>query len=73
MFVNSNVTELADALKIFADFKKAINERYKLPEIDLDGDGCWSNAVVRMAICRARQNALKKKGAQVDTRQQRGK
>ena len=37
MFVNSNVTELADALKISADFKKAVNERYKLLEIDLDG------------------------------------
>ncbi|KIK93692.1 hypothetical protein PAXRUDRAFT_12489 [Paxillus rubicundulus Ve08.2h10] len=37
VFVNSNVTELSDALKISADLKKAVNERYKLLEIDLDG------------------------------------
>jgi len=35
--VNSNVTELAEALKISAEFKKAVNDRYKLLEIDLDG------------------------------------
>lgn len=37
VFVNSNVTELSEALKISAEFKKAVNDRYKLPEIDLDG------------------------------------
>lgn len=37
VFVNSNVTDLAEALKISADFKKAVNDRYKLLEIDLDG------------------------------------
>ncbi|KAI0793848.1 DNA polymerase alpha catalytic subunit [Fomes fomentarius] len=37
VFVNSNVTELADALKISAEFKKAVNNCYKLLEIDLDG------------------------------------
>ena len=37
MFVNSNVTELSEALKISAEFKKAVNDRYKLLEIDLDG------------------------------------
>ncbi|KAI0077749.1 DNA polymerase alpha catalytic subunit [Panus rudis PR-1116 ss-1] len=37
VFVNSNVTELEDALKISAAFKKAVNDRYKLMEIDLDG------------------------------------
>ncbi|OBZ73519.1 DNA polymerase alpha catalytic subunit [Grifola frondosa] len=37
VFVNSNVTELAEALKISAEFKKAVNDRYKLLEIDLDG------------------------------------
>jgi DNA polymerase alpha subunit A len=36
VFVNSNVTELADALRISAEFKKAVNDRYKLLEIDLD-------------------------------------
>jgi DNA polymerase elongation subunit (family B) len=36
LFINSNVTELADALRISAEFKKAVNDRYKLLEIDLD-------------------------------------
>lgn len=37
VFVNSNVTEVDKALKISAEFKKAVNDRYKLLEIDLDG------------------------------------
>ncbi|KAI0947004.1 hypothetical protein AcV7_009558 [Taiwanofungus camphoratus] len=37
VFVNSNVTDLAEALKISAEFKKTVNDRYKLLEIDLDG------------------------------------
>ncbi|RDB16000.1 DNA polymerase alpha catalytic subunit [Hypsizygus marmoreus] len=37
VFVNSNVTELSEALRISAEFKKAVNDRYKLLEIDLDG------------------------------------
>lgn len=37
MFVNSNVTDFAEALKISAEFKKLVNEQYKLMEIDLDG------------------------------------
>ncbi|KAF9266691.1 DNA polymerase alpha catalytic subunit [Marasmius fiardii PR-910] len=37
VFVNSNVTELSEALKISVEFKKAVNECYKLLEIDLDG------------------------------------
>lgn len=37
VFVNTNVTDLAEALKISAEFKKAVNDRYKLLEIDLDG------------------------------------
>lgn len=37
VFVNSNVTDLAEALKISNEFKKTVNERYKLLEIDLDG------------------------------------
>ncbi|KAF5385769.1 hypothetical protein D9615_002206 [Tricholomella constricta] len=36
VFVNSNVTELSEALRISAEFKKAVNDRYKLLEIDLD-------------------------------------
>ncbi|KDR67668.1 hypothetical protein GALMADRAFT_146949 [Galerina marginata CBS 339.88] len=36
VFVNSNVTDLAEALKISAMFKKAVNDRYRLLEIDLD-------------------------------------
>ena len=31
------MTELAEALKISAQFKKAVNDCYKLLEIDLDG------------------------------------
>ncbi|KII85843.1 hypothetical protein PLICRDRAFT_298164 [Plicaturopsis crispa FD-325 SS-3] len=37
VFVNSNVTDLAEALKISAEFKRAVNDCYKLLEIDLDG------------------------------------
>ncbi|TFK39510.1 DNA polymerase alpha catalytic subunit [Crucibulum laeve] len=37
VFVNSNVTELSEALKISAAFKKVVNDRYRLLEIDLDG------------------------------------
>ncbi|TFK68725.1 hypothetical protein BDN72DRAFT_948057 [Pluteus cervinus] len=37
VFVNTNATDLAEAMKISADFKKAVNDRYKLLEIDLDG------------------------------------
>ncbi|KAI0731115.1 hypothetical protein C8Q76DRAFT_644698 [Earliella scabrosa] len=37
VFVNSNVTDLAEALKISSEFKKAVNDCYKLLEIDLDG------------------------------------
>ncbi|EIW79037.1 hypothetical protein CONPUDRAFT_126817 [Coniophora puteana RWD-64-598 SS2] len=37
VFVNSNVTELSEALKISNEFKKAVNDRYRLLEIDLDG------------------------------------
>ena len=37
VFVNSNVTEIDKALKISSEFKKAVNDRYKLLEIDLDG------------------------------------
>lgn len=37
VFVNSNVTDFEDALRISAAFKKAVNEQYRLLEIDLDG------------------------------------
>ncbi|KAG9097044.1 DNA-directed DNA polymerase alpha catalytic subunit pol1 [Ceratobasidium sp. UAMH 11750] len=37
IFVNSNVTDLPDALKIANELKKAVNDRYRLLEIDLDG------------------------------------
>ena len=36
IFVNSNVTEIAEALKISDHFKKAVNDHYKVLEIDLD-------------------------------------
>jgi DNA polymerase alpha subunit A len=37
VFVNTNASELSEALKTSAEFKKAVNDRYKLLEIDLDG------------------------------------
>ncbi|PPQ65503.1 hypothetical protein CVT24_010799 [Panaeolus cyanescens] len=37
IFVNSNASDLSEALKISAILKKAVNDRYKLLEIDLDG------------------------------------
>jgi DNA polymerase alpha subunit A len=37
VFVNTNVTELEEALKISDRFKKAVNDQYRLLEIDLDG------------------------------------
>ncbi|KIJ54743.1 hypothetical protein M422DRAFT_24648 [Sphaerobolus stellatus SS14] len=37
VFVNSNVTDLAEALKMAHEFKRKVNEQYKLLEIDLDG------------------------------------
>ncbi|KEP54793.1 DNA polymerase II [Rhizoctonia solani 123E] len=37
IFVNSNVTDLPEALKIANELKKAVNDRYRLLEIDLDG------------------------------------
>lgn len=36
MFVNSNVTTYAEALKIASELRILVNERYKLLEIDLD-------------------------------------
>ena len=35
--MNTNVTDLAEAMKIAGEFKKAVNDRYKLLEIDVDG------------------------------------
>jgi len=35
--VNTNATVLSDALRISYELKKAVNDRYKLLEIDLDG------------------------------------
>ncbi|KZP01754.1 DNA polymerase alpha catalytic subunit, partial [Calocera viscosa TUFC12733] len=37
VFVNSNVSDLDEAKKIANEFKKHVNDRYKLLEIDLDG------------------------------------
>ena len=37
VFINSNVTDLAQAIKIANQFKRLVNERYRLLEIDLDG------------------------------------
>ncbi len=36
VMINANVDSVADALKVGAEFKKAVNERYRLLEIDID-------------------------------------
>lgn len=36
VMINANVDNVADALKVGNDFKKAVNDRYKLLEIDID-------------------------------------
>lgn len=36
VMINANVDSVADALKVGNDFKKAVNERYRLLEIDID-------------------------------------
>lgn len=36
VMINANVNSVADALKVGNDFKKAVNERYRLLEIDID-------------------------------------
>lgn len=36
LFVNSNATELSDAIRISEEFKKVVNKRYEKLEIDLD-------------------------------------
>ncbi|KAI0146036.1 hypothetical protein F4776DRAFT_609118 [Hypoxylon sp. NC0597] len=36
VMINANVDSVADALKIGQEFKKAVNERYRLLEIDID-------------------------------------
>jgi DNA polymerase alpha subunit A len=37
VFVNTNVTDFSEALRISSELKKKVNEKYKLLEIDLDG------------------------------------
>lgn len=36
VMINTNVTELAEAMKIGYDFKKTVNDKYRLLEIDVD-------------------------------------
>ncbi|KAI1854600.1 hypothetical protein JX265_007530 [Neoarthrinium moseri] len=36
VMINANVNSVADALKVGQEFKKAVNERYRLLEIDID-------------------------------------
>ncbi|KDN44709.1 hypothetical protein K437DRAFT_274495 [Tilletiaria anomala UBC 951] len=36
VMINTNVTEYAEAIKIGREFKKAVNKRYRLLEIDID-------------------------------------
>lgn len=40
VMINANVDNIADALKVGNEFKKAVNERYKLLEIDIDNVFC---------------------------------
>ncbi|EPQ31291.1 uncharacterized protein PFL1_01476 [Pseudozyma flocculosa PF-1] len=37
VMINTNATEYRDAIKIGHEFRKAVNERYRLLEIDIDG------------------------------------
>lgn len=37
VMINTNATEVSEAMRIGHEFKKAVNERYKLLEIDIDG------------------------------------
>jgi DNA polymerase alpha subunit A len=37
VMINTNVTELSAAYQTGNEFKKAVNERYRLLEIDIDG------------------------------------
>lgn len=36
VMINTNVDSIQDALKVGSEFKKAVNERYRLLEIDID-------------------------------------
>lgn len=36
VMINTNMDNISDALKVGNDFKRAVNERYKLLEIDID-------------------------------------
>ncbi|CEH17452.1 dna polymerase alpha catalytic subunit [Ceraceosorus bombacis] len=37
VMINTNATDLAQAMRIGAEFRKKVNERYRLLEIDIDG------------------------------------
>jgi DNA polymerase alpha subunit A len=37
VMINTNATDLAEAMRIGGEFRRAVNERYRLLEIDIDG------------------------------------
>lgn len=70
VMVNTNVDNLADAMKIGQDFKKAVNESYELLEIDIDN-------VFRRLLLHAKKkyaalNMIEKDGKWVDKLEVKG-
>ena len=70
VMVNTNVDNIADALKIGHEFKKAVNERYELLEIDIDN-------VFRRLLLHAKKkyaavNMVEKDGKWVDKLEVKG-
>lgn len=70
VMVNTNVDNIADALKIGNEFKKAVNERYELLEIDIDN-------IFRRLLLHAKKkyaavNMIEKDGKWVDKLEVKG-
>ena len=70
VMVNTNMDNIADARKIGEDFKKAVNERYELLEIDIDN-------IFRRLLLHAKKkyaavNMIEKDGKWVDKLEVKG-
>jgi len=70
VMVNTNVDNIADAMKIGSEFKKAVNERYELLEIDIDN-------IFRRLLLHAKKkyaavNMIQKEGKWVDKLEVKG-
>ena len=70
VMVNTNVDNIADALKIGNDFKRSVNERYELLEIDIDN-------IFRRLLLHAKKkyaavNMIEKNGKWVDQLEVKG-